>query len=74
MTQTLSQILEENDWNGYEGTDKNTTHDYINGFYENEFSKYKNKKIKVLIPKKSVNLPELFVQLLFLYFFHRLKA
>jgi len=48
MTQTLSQILEENDWNGPSGTDKNTTHDYINGFYENEFSKYKNKKIKVL--------------------------
>jgi precorrin-6B methylase 2 len=48
MTQTLSQILEENDWNGSGGTDKNTTHDYINGFYENEFSKYKNKKIKVL--------------------------
>jgi hypothetical protein len=48
MTKTLSQILEENNWNGPHGTDKNTTHDYINGFYEKEFSKYQDKKIKIL--------------------------
>lgn len=48
MTKTLAQILEDNDWNGPNGTDKNTDHDYINSFYEIEFKKYKNKKIKIL--------------------------
>lgn len=30
------------------GTDKNTIHNYINGFYETEFSKYKDKEISLL--------------------------
>lgn len=30
------------------GTDKNTTHDFIAGFYEKEFAKYKNNKIDLL--------------------------
>lgn len=30
------------------GTDKNTIHNYINGFYEKEFAKYKDKKIDLL--------------------------
>jgi len=29
-------------------TDKNSVHSYITGFYENEFLKYKNKKITIL--------------------------
>ena len=29
-------------------TDKNCMHDYINGFYENEFSKYQDKEISLL--------------------------
>lgn len=48
MTKTLAQILEENDWNGPHGTDKNTDHDYINAFYDIEFKKYRNKKINIL--------------------------
>ena len=30
------------------GTDKNTIHNYINGFYEKEFVKYKDKKIDLI--------------------------
>lgn len=30
------------------GTDKNTVHNYINGFYEKEFSKYTDKDINLL--------------------------
>lgn len=30
------------------GTDKNTTHDFINGFYESEFVKYRDKKINLI--------------------------
>ena len=29
MTKTLAQILEENNWNGSHGTDKNTDHKYF---------------------------------------------
>jgi hypothetical protein len=30
------------------GTDKDTTHNYINGFYEEHFAKYQNNKINLL--------------------------
>lgn len=48
MTETLAEILERNQWNGSNGTDKNTDHDYINSFYDREFKKYKTKKINIL--------------------------
>jgi precorrin-6B methylase 2 len=48
----LIDILEKEDGlNAYApaaGTDKNTTHNYINGFYDKEFSKYQDKKINLL--------------------------
>lgn len=47
---TLNEILNENKWSGECGvaTDKNTTHNYVDGFYEQEFSKYRDKEIKIL--------------------------
>jgi len=49
---TLLEILESNpEWNTIdclEGTDKNTSHDYINGFYDKEFAKYQDKKVSLL--------------------------
>lgn len=47
---TLKEILEETNWGGIcgIGTDKSTTHNYIDGFYEGEFSSYKKKPIKIL--------------------------
>jgi len=47
---TLLEILQEHpSWDSdLGGTDKNTLHDYINGFYENEFAKYQGKHIKLL--------------------------
>lgn len=48
--QTLNEILNNNNWSGdvTEKTDKNTTHNYVDGFYENEFGKYKDKPVKIL--------------------------
>lgn len=57
VEKTLSGILDKNSWNAplkelrpqdCYGTDKNASHDYINGFYEKEFIKYKYKKISLL--------------------------
>lgn len=47
---TLKSILNANpELNNQDtGTDKNTVHSYIENFYENEFSKYQNKKINLL--------------------------
>jgi hypothetical protein len=47
---TLNEILNETNWGGIcgIGTDKSTTHNYIDGFYECEFFSYKNKQVKVL--------------------------
>ncbi len=47
---TLTNILQEQGWGGVcgFGTDKGTTHNYIDGFYEKEFLKYKDKSIKIL--------------------------
>ena len=45
---TLIDILKEtpnlNGWENMPGTDKNTRHNYIDGFYEQEFKKYQNKE------------------------------
>lgn len=43
---TLKQILQ--DFNLESHTDKNTTHCYIEQFYESAFKPYKNKKISIL--------------------------
>lgn len=50
---TLKELLnlrpELNRGNGNNrGTDKNTYHSYIDSFYDNEFKRYKNKKINLL--------------------------
>lgn len=47
---TLNEILNESKWSGECGvaTDKNTTHNYIDGFYQQEFVKYKDKAVKIL--------------------------
>ena len=50
---TLLEILEENPqliWsnNGTLGTDKHGAHDYVNGFYNEEFKKYQDKEINLL--------------------------
>lgn len=49
----LKEILEKNDnWvckkEGNQGTDKNTTHSYIDGFYEEALEQYKDKPVSVL--------------------------
>jgi hypothetical protein len=49
----LQEILTENKhWNappqGGPGTDKNTAHSYVSGFYEDAFSSYKDKEISIL--------------------------
>ena len=47
----LIEILEENNLNDYSykfGTDKESHHSYISGFYESAFAKYKDKKITIL--------------------------
>lgn len=46
----MNEILDENKWHGECGlfTDKNTTHNYIDGFYESAFSEYRNRPIKIL--------------------------
>jgi predicted O-methyltransferase YrrM len=45
---TLIEILKEtpnlDGWENIPGTDKNTRHNYIDGFYENEFKRYQNKE------------------------------
>ena len=45
---TLTEILKEtpnlDGWENIPGTDKNTRHNYIDGFYENEFKKYQDKE------------------------------
>ncbi|MEY4371017.1 MAG: hypothetical protein RIQ48_733 [Pseudomonadota bacterium] len=45
---TLIDILKEtpnlDGWQDIPGTDKNTRHNYIDGFYENEFKRYQNKE------------------------------
>lgn len=45
---TLIDILKEtpnlDGWEGIPGTDKNTRHNYIDGFYEKEFKKYQDKE------------------------------
>lgn len=47
---TINEILNENGWNGVcgTGTDKNTTHNYVDGFYEKEFINYREKPVKLL--------------------------
>ena len=48
---TLKQILDKNDWSGTDSnltTDKASTHNYIDGFYEEAFLSLKNKEIKIL--------------------------
>jgi hypothetical protein len=49
---TLVDIMVENNWRNdthYEfGTDKEFNHKYCTAFYDKEFKKYKNKKIKLL--------------------------
>lgn len=50
----LSEILElqTDNWvckrEGTQGTDKNTTHSYVEGFYEEAFKSYKDKPISIL--------------------------
>ena len=48
--ESMIQILSNNNWSGQAGTqtDKNTTHNYIDGFYENEFQQYRDKPVRVL--------------------------
>lgn len=48
--ESMTQILSNNNWSGEAGiqTDKNTTHNYIDGFYEKEFQQYRDKSIRVL--------------------------
>jgi demethylmacrocin O-methyltransferase len=45
---TLIEILKKtpnlDGWEGIPGTDKNTRHNYIDGFYEKEFKKYQEKE------------------------------
>jgi hypothetical protein len=45
---TLIEILKEtpnlDGWENIPGTDKNTRHNYIDGFYEQEFKKYQDKE------------------------------
>ena len=51
MEETLVDILNRKSINNsdlYQGTDKETRHRYCSLFYENEFSKYKHKPIKIL--------------------------
>lgn len=48
---TLKEILYNNNWSGTNcslTTDKASTHNYVEGFYENSFSSYRDKKVKVL--------------------------
>ena len=42
---TLSEYFKKEK---FQGTDKNTTHDYINGYYCDEFTPIKNKNLKIL--------------------------
>jgi spermidine synthase len=47
----LMETLEANNLNDYSykfGTDKESHHSYISGFYESAFGKYQNKKINIL--------------------------
>ena len=48
---SLSQILNDNNWSGENCnlyTDKASTHNFIDGFYEAEFSRFRNSSIKIL--------------------------
>jgi hypothetical protein len=47
---TLADILRTEGWGGEcgFGTDKGTTHNYIDGFYEKEFIGYRDKSVKIL--------------------------
>jgi hypothetical protein len=48
---TLKKILSDNNWSGENCdiyTDKDSTHNFIDGFYESEFAKYKDKSVKIL--------------------------
>jgi len=48
---TLKQILDKNNWSGldnYNFTDKDSSHDYVDGFYEKAFSPIQDEKIKIL--------------------------
>ena len=40
----LTELFNSKDWN----TDKGTTHDYINGYYNHTFSPFKDQKIELL--------------------------
>lgn len=48
LLEILSTTPNLNNFDDTIGTDKNTTHKFVDHFYENEFKKYKNKQISLL--------------------------